>query len=966
MSDNKAIINNYHLSDFHLDLLSILFLAILTILFMWRVVFLGQVLLPLDEIYTSEPWRSESLLKPTGPVWNPSMTDAIWQFFPAGVYDKEARQSGLPFWDANELAGTPALARGEMFSNPVYNLLIAFLPVARAISWTAVIHLFIGSLFTFLFSRELGMKQTGALVSSLAFTFNLYLIGWLSLPPVTGTMIWLPMIFWGTERAIRKQDWRWTLAGAAGFAIQILSGQILWPFYAAITVGLIAIYRSALAWLREKKLKIAIQPLFYSGLALFFGVSLVAAQILITIELYLKTQRTGQLGAQSFLSLIYHLPRLFAPNINGSPINGGLYWGPFNYPETTLYFGILPLIFLAASLFSEKRRLAWGFAGIGLVTLLAVYNIFPFRQIITFVFPVFLNTFPGRIFYVTAFTWAIAAGLGADWVINQHPSRFLKRLSLGTAVLAGFTLMLSLLIWYSGSLTRVSTLSPYLSKLPKFDLTSLVISFIWLATGALLIWLCGRGKLKKELFSGLVVVLLAADLFLAGSNINPTFDADLAFPETPSIRFLKGLKANSTEPFRIINVNSNSILTGMSPEVYGFSTVSGYSSYVLRRYSDYADLTHDRGKASINHIYFNDCCSRLLDALNVEYVYTSPEITPSGSGIMKLLDSLSSAKVHASRSGKVQISEWTINGQTNPVLIEHPSAQVSYSLSIGRPVTVKTAIALDPAAWDKGGDGVLFKIIVTQNDINDETLLFSRYIDPKHNPSDRDWIPVEVDLSRFLGKQITLSLVTEPGPKGNLINDWAGWADPILRNYYPVTLDLIYDGPNKIYKNNAALPRAWVVHHITSVAPEDTEAVKKFLNAADFDPAVEAVVEAGSNVTIPEALTGGANPDDYVKVVSYAPQRVVIEANQKNSGLLILSDVMYPGWKAYLDGAEVPIYTANLIMRSLFLEGGKHQIIFLYTSSLFTWGLWVTGMVLIVLAIGLIYSAKRSKLHKIS
>ena len=62
------------------DLLSILFLALLTLLFFGRVVFYGRVLLPLDMVFSAEPWQSESPDPSTRPAWNPEITDAIWQF----------------------------------------------------------------------------------------------------------------------------------------------------------------------------------------------------------------------------------------------------------------------------------------------------------------------------------------------------------------------------------------------------------------------------------------------------------------------------------------------------------------------------------------------------------------------------------------------------------------------------------------------------------------------------------------------------------------------------------------------------------------------------------------------------------------------------------------------------------------------------------------------------------------------
>jgi hypothetical protein len=398
------------------DWLLVLFIAMLTITFMWRVVFLGKVLLPLDVLYTVEPWRSETSEVVQGPLWNPVVTDAIWQFFPMATYAKEAWQAGIPFWDPYVLSGSPAFARGEMFSNPLFNLLSTFLSVARAISWAAVIDLLIAGIFTYLCLRQMGVGRFGSFIGGVTFEFNGYLIGWLSFPNIIGSMVWLPMVFFGVEKALRKQDWRWALVGALGFMVQIYSGSILWPFYGAITLILYLVYRALTVWFTTKEVHASLRPIVYGGVALGFGSGLAAPQLLSTIELYFQTQRTTALGASSFLNIYSQLIRLLTPNIYGNSLFGKSYWGPFNYSETDFYLGVLPLLFLLASVFSYQRRKAWGMVGIGLITLLAVYSIFPFRQIVTYLYPVFINVFPGRVFYVVAFCWSMAAGFGADWI----------------------------------------------------------------------------------------------------------------------------------------------------------------------------------------------------------------------------------------------------------------------------------------------------------------------------------------------------------------------------------------------------------------------------------------------------------------------------------------------------------------------------------------------------------------------
>ena len=46
----------------------------------------------------------------------------------------------------------------------------------------------------------------------------------------------------------------------------------------------------------------------------------------------------------------------------------------------------------------------------------------------------------------------------------------------------------------------------------------------------------------------------------------------------------------------------------------------------------------------------------------------------------------------------------------------------------------------------------------------------------------------------------------------------------------------------------------------------------------------------------------GAGSGGEAQIVSYEPERVEIEATSRGPGLLVLSDLHYPGWKAEVDG----------------------------------------------------------------
>jgi 4-amino-4-deoxy-L-arabinose transferase-like glycosyltransferase len=120
---------------------------------------------------------------------------------------------------------------------------------------------------------------------------------------------------------------------------------------------------------------------------------------------------------------------------------------------------------------------------------------------------------------------------------------------------------------------------------------------------------------------------------------------------------------------------------------------------------------------------------------------------------------------------------FNINGDSRVTLFEHPPSKITYKLTVPENSSLTFGIALNPEVWSAGkGDGVIFEILA--KDGKGERRLFSKYIDPKNRIEDRKWHDEVVDLSRYGGKEVSLSFVTTPGFNHNGDFDWAGWSYP--------------------------------------------------------------------------------------------------------------------------------------------------------------------------------------------
>ncbi len=163
------------------------------------------------------------------------------------------------------------------------------------------------------------------------------------------------------------------------------------------------------------------------------------------------------------------------------------------------------------------------------------------------------------------------------------------------------------------------------------------------------------------------------------------------------------------------------------------------------------------------------------------------------------------------------------------------------------------------------------------------------------------------------------------------------------------------DGEVEVLERDDVLPRAWLVHEARQVRPG--EAIEQ-LSAGKSDPRRVALLEVS-----PPVLSRPRNPaDDSTRITSYAPDHLVVRTDAEAPGLLMLGEVYYPAWKAYVDGRSVPLYLANHAFRAVQVPAGTHTVELRYESSTLRLGLAISGAAYALLA-GLAIAALVRRRH---
>ena len=137
----------------------------------------------------------------------------------------------------------------------------------------------------------------------------------------------------------------------------------------------------------------------------------------------------------------------------------------------------------------------------------------------------------------------------------------------------------------------------------------------------------------------------------------------------------------------------------------------------------------------------------------------------------------------------------------------------------------------------------------------------------------------------------------------------------------------------KVFHNPQAFPRAWTVHR-TVLASNQKEG-GSLVNSGPFDLRTTAVL-VGNGPRLDQC--GGA---DKVTSVEERPSSVRVKVEMACTGLVVISDNWYPGWRAQVDGRYVGIWNVNTVIRGVVVPAGKHEVVMRYLPLSVYFGLFL-------------------------
>jgi Bacterial membrane protein YfhO/Dolichyl-phosphate-mannose-protein mannosyltransferase len=882
----------------------------------------------------------------------------------------------IPLWNPYIFAGTPLLA--SIYPGALYppNWLFALFTPTTAMNLVVITTYHLTAIGTYLYARCIGMTRVGALLAGLSFSLGGFMMAHLGHTSRIAAAAWLPWILLAIEQLYRRLRWRWVSLGALFIALQLFAGEPQMNFYAILVCGAYWMYSVRVREAGERRLRFV----FGTAAMVLCGLLLSMIQLLPDRELLGLGDRAGitydYFSGYSFppANIFTFIFPFFFGGATIAPFKVS-YWGRTTIDETCGYFGLaMVLLALVALAGSTRRSLPRFWGATALVALVLSFGGFlPFElnHVLHHV-PVY-NLFraPGRHMYEFTYALSVLGGWGATVLARSNRDAAGRALRAG-AVAFGALLAATMVAYrFSGQALAGEVARP--AAADSLANAEALVPIAFAALSLFFAWMFARRP--GPLTGALLVLLLFADLAVFAVGYNYVWKefvtgAAARLQDPPAVRLIKSREAD-LNTFRTASVsrslfgNRYDELNGPNVSIArGLQSVNGYDAMRLPGPAAVAgDMTIE---GAVTDARVLGDAHQGFNLLNVKYLLRERP-SPEDPEQMLELDGLRFQKdgsgfdlgpgmrtsVQVNRVQATELAVVSTMGNAVHLADGTPVVRVRMQATDGRTFTHEIQAGRDTAEWAYEREDVRTAIKHRMPRAIEswpaDGFQGHRFI--AHYPIERAAIE-RLDFEYLLPDAgILLARVS-------LFDRESGVSMPLdLVSFSPERwrrLELA--GEVELYENLRARPRAWFVRRAAlQPAAEVLETIRTGVlkDGAPFDPAETVLFQRedfGARAPVPPAIAEPLNA--AVNVVRYEPNRVELQTRNDRDGFLVLSEVWYRGWEAWVDGRRVPVEKVNYALRGVAVPAGAHKIEFVFRAHSFRNGAAYTLLGLLLLLAG--------------
>ena len=148
-------------------------------------------------------------------------------------------------------------------------------------------------------------------------------------------------------------------------------------------------------------------------------------------------------------------------------------------------------------------------------------------------------------------------------------------------------------------------------------------------------------------------------------------------------------------------------------------------------------------------------------------------------------------------------------------------------------------------------------------------------------------------------------------------------------------------------------PRAFIVPNYKVLQKEE---ILDYLIRPDYDPTKIILIEKDDQQTVfSDSSPKTSMTPGKALVTSYRPDQTTIKTESSRPGYLFLSEMFYPGWKAFVDDRPKRVFRCNYLFRMIELPEGHHVVRFVFDPLSIKVGIGITIFTLFMCIMIFIY-----------
>jgi hypothetical protein len=797
---------------------------------------------------------------------------------------RSLRYGRLPWWSSELGIGYPLVAEGEVAALYPFTWVFSFwLAPEAAITAQVLLHYALMLLGAYLYGCQLGLSHLPAALMGVIWAFSGFNLAHLSHVSILRAATWLPWLLWLMGVISPGLPALTTLRRIGAFALVVALQWLAGHPQMALLNSLLALAYGL--WLagRDPRWGDAVRRLAMLAGAGGLGLFLALPQVLPSLELVLQSQRAGGLDPSFFTSYSY------SPLLTGTWVSPFLLGNP--YPdgsvELMFYVGLAPLALALVGILRSRGPVSWWLAGLGVLGWLMSWGrwnpVYPWLHRV----PV-LNLFRVPARYLSWTGWALAclAGIGAQAALRTKAASGHARTGwYGLVFSVGFT---------GAALAWAATWRGLEQSLTAWRWLPILLA------GAMLSTMLARRVLGPRSWLLLLMLSIVVDLYAYQRVLLWTYSETAprsvvsAAPEVlETVLALEGRVYVKDEIVPARSVQEASLYPNLGLKhgvpvlnLYLPLVPSSYAAWLEAMDSSDFDMAVGSGYV-IPQLLPVDSVSELYDVRNelaaLPYE-TWIELEPAR---------VASVEVISYLSHSAELADGTL------------AARLLLRDEAGEELALPLRAGFETAEWAYDREDVLEQVEHRRATIARSFVARSGF-PPRSHPGhtySASWEGLD-------GMQVTGARI-----------------EPILPEAHVRVEDvrlILPDGGVTLLSHSAGLGSHHIIYR--------SEDVVVYKNGDAFPRAWWASVDQVRVVEDGLMLVDGIVRDDITpaEIVSDDGSSLVVRVDAPADGYLVLADLYYPGWNAYVQGERRPILSLEEVFRAVQVRAGRHEAVFRY------------------------------------